>query len=248
MKKGLVSIIMPTHNSAKTIENAVGSVLAQTYSDFELLITDDASTDSTVELVNHYTAQDGRIIVQRLSENQGAGAARNFSIKRASGEYIAFLDADDLWLPEKLEMQIEFMRDNNVLFSYTAYKKFSDKGVGGEVYPAPKTHYKRMLYANSVLTSTAVFNCDKLGKHYMPLIRKRQDLALWLDLLKSVKFAYSVGRVLTMYKTDGGMSSNKFEIIGHQWRFYKEFLGLGYLKAGQYFLGYALTSAIKYIK
>ncbi|MEA9442485.1 glycosyltransferase family 2 protein [Aeromonas caviae] len=127
----LVSIIMPSYNSAATIASSIKSVQQQNYSHWELLITDDGSTDDTVELVRQFCKDDPRITVETNSVNSGAGFSRNQSIRRSKGKYIAFLDADDLWLPNKLNTQVRYMEQTGVVFSYTAYQKFSDTGFGG---------------------------------------------------------------------------------------------------------------------
>jgi len=180
----LVSIIMPSYNSAKTILESINSVIEQTYTNWELLITDDGSVDNTVELLHELELSDSRINVVVNECNKGAGFSRNQSIKRSRGKYISFLDADDIWSPNKLSAQVDYMENTGVLFSYTAYQKFSVAGLGGVIIPPNRVTYNELLRGCVIGCLTAMFNAEKLGRQTMPLIRKRQDMGLWLQLLK----------------------------------------------------------------
>ncbi|KTD99322.1 glycosyltransferase family 2 protein [Pseudoalteromonas sp. H71] len=244
----LVSIIMPAYNAEKYISESIESVLAQSYKNWELLITDDRSTDTTQQIINKYAIQDSRIKLFINEKNGGAGVARNYSIGKASGRFIAFLDADDQWLPEKLTKQISFMLKSNYAFTFTAYQKISGESLLGSVIPPSITTYKKILSSNVIGCLTAVYDSKILGKHYMPLIRKRQDMGLWLNILKQTPKAYSIPDVLALYRVDSGMTQNKFKILKWQWDLYRNVVGLGLFKTSIYFCSYAIRGFVKHKK
>ena len=246
--KNLVSIVMPSYNSAATIISSINSVQHQDYPHWELLITDDGSTDNTVELVQKFASEDPRISIEVNPVNSGAGFSRNQSINRSKGKYIAFLDADDLWLPTKLTTQVSYMENTGALFSYTAYQKFSDAGLGGVIMPPTNVTYNQLLYGCVIGCLTAMFNAEVLGRQTMPLIRKRQDMGLWLKLLEICGEAHGIPEVLAHYRTDSGMSKNKLNAAGYQWRFYRDVVGLNVFKSVWYFGWYAFNGFIKYKK
>lgn len=246
MKEPLVSIIMPSYNSSQYIIESISSVIEQSYQNWELLITDDCSNDNTHQIVQEYLAKDNRIKLFINKENAGAGAARNNSIKQASGRFIAFLDADDQWLPEKLTKQIAFMLKNNYEFTFTAYQKLASGQLKGTVTPPRSTTYRKLLCGNIIGCLTAIYDTKTLGKLYMPLIRKRQDMGLWLDILKQVPQAYCLSEVLALYRIDSGMSQNKLDILRWQWVFYRDVVKLSFFKTCYYFTLYSLKGFIKH--
>ena len=248
MNSIIVSIIMPSYNAAETIVDSIKSVQQQDYRDWELLVTDDGSSDDTVELVRKLASLDPRINIQVNSVNSGAGFSRNQSIKRSIGKYIAFLDADDLWLPNKLSTQVTYMEQTGAVFSYTAYQKFSDAGLGGIIIPPCRVTYKKLLRGSVIGCLTAMFNAEALGRQTMPLIRKRQDMGLWLILLRLCDEAHGIPDVSALYRTDTGMSQNKVNAARYQWRLYREVVHLNFLKSAWYFSFYAINGLIKYRK
>ena len=180
---GLVSIITPCYNNAKYIGKAIESVISQTYQNWEMLITDDCSSDGSVEVIMNFINQDSRIKLFRLEKNSGAAVARNKSITEAKGRYIAFLDGDDIWMPNKLEIQLEFMSLNDYALSCTSMMYCDEEGMFKSIELAPQSHsFKQSLKDNRVGTSTAIYDTDKVGKILMPLIRKRQDWALFMTI------------------------------------------------------------------
>lgn len=245
----LVSIITPTYNSGKFILEAYNSILSQTYTNWEWVVTDDCSSDDTFMILSSLSDQDDRVKVYKSESNQGAGSARNISIKHASGRYIAFLDSDDLWLPNKLEKQVCFMSDNDLALSYTWYRKFTHySGDLGEIR-APKTiTYKQLLKTNVIGCLTAIYDTEKVGKCYMPLIRKRQDFGLWLFILKKTDRVAGLPEVLAKYRVDTGMTQNKVEVLKWQWKFYREVVGLSVVSSCYYFCHYAINGFLKYKK
>ncbi|WP_119968796.1 glycosyltransferase family 2 protein [Shewanella japonica] len=244
----LVSIIMPSYNSSETISESIDSVLGQSYSNWELLITDDKSQDDTVNIIKQYAYKDDRIRLFENEENLGAGGSRNRSISSAQGKFIAFLDSDDLWYNNKLEVQISFMLKNDVALSYTWYQKFDTNGDGGLVKPRLTVTYQQLLYSNVIGCLTAIYDAEKLGKRYMPLIRKRQDMGLWLNILKDIDFAHAVPQVLARYRVDSGMTQNKFKILKWQWLFYREVVNLNIIASIFYFTVYAFKGFLKHRK
>lgn len=222
-KKPVVSIIMPTFNSAKFVSDSIISIINQTFTNWELLITDDCSTDNTFNLIKEYSNKDNRVKVYRLKRNGGAGIARNNSIKHAKGRYIAFCDSDDRWLPEKLEKQIHFMQCSEIALSYTDYKIENEKNRIEAVFRSPaKITYHDMLKTDNIGCLTAVYDTQMIGKHFMPPIRKRQDWALWLIILKKTPYALGLQESLAIYKKrSSSISSNKVKLIKYIWAIYR---------------------------
>lgn len=241
MKGPVVSIITPSHNAANFISATIDSVLAQRFQGWELIVVDDASTDGTVELVRKKYSSDSRIKLIALAENQGAAVARNTAIEAAEGRFIAFLDCDDLWLPEKLEVQMAWMLEHNCPFSFTAYERILPSGeIVGRVGVPDQTTYSKMLKTSVIGCSTAMYDTHYFGKVHMPLIRMRQDFGLWLALLRRVDHADGIGEVLVRYKLrPGSVSSNKRNAARYTWRVYREVERLPLHKAIWYFANYA---------
>lgn len=233
MKEELVSIITPTYNSQGYLEQTINSVLNQTYKDWELLITDDCSTDGTVEVVRSFAEVDTRIKLFRLSKNSGPGIARNNSIAEANGRYIAFLDSDDIWHPEKLKHQLTFMDAKSAELSFTSYAFYSSKGAFiKKIIAKEKVKMSDMLRANYIGCSTAIYDQSVLGKIYMPEIRKRQDYGLWVRIIEKCKVAYGLDISLTKYVVrPNSVSRNKLKVLKYQWVFYKKVVGLSYLNS-----------------
>jgi len=244
----LVSIITPSYNSEKFIAKTIESVMTQTYENWEMIIVDDCSQDNSNEIIENYMQQDKRIKLIKLDKNSGPAIARNTAIKQAKGRYIAFLDADDLWLPEKLEKQINFMNYNDLAFTYSAYKIIdeSDNDLGWFVPPATAT-YDSLLKTNYIGCLTAIYDSQKLGKIYMPKILKRQDYALWLKILKQIKQTKGITEPLAVYRIrQNSVSSNKIKAAKYNWIIYREFEKLGFFKSVYYFIHYIYNGLKKY--
>ena len=221
----LVSIIMPTYNCAKFIGRTIESAQAQTYKNWEMIIVDDCSKDNTEEVVSEYAKNDDRIKYHMLDKNSGAAVARTEAMRLANGAYMAFLDSDDLWLPDKLEKQIAFMENNGYAFSCTAYEQIDedDKLLGKIIKTVKKTSYNRLLLDCPVGNSTVVYNVEKMGKFEVPNIRKRNDDALWLQMLKKEKYIWGMSDVLMRYRIrQNSISSNKLQLIKYHWILYRE--------------------------
>lgn len=242
-----VSIITPLHNGAEFIEETIVSVLNQTFQSWEMIIVDDCSTDESVNIVQSFVNRDSRIRLVQLDKNSGAAVARNLAIELSVGQYIAFLDSDDIWLPNKLEVQISFMQQNNYPFSFSAYEKIDESGKVFASVSIPKAvTYRDLLKVCSIGCLTAIYSTEKLGKVYMPLIRKRQDLGLWLRLLKKTKYAYGIDMKLARYRVrKDSISANKLNAASYTWRLYRDVEKLPLIKAVYYFAFYAVNGVIR---
>lgn len=243
----IVSIITPCHNSAQFISEAIESVLKQSFSEWEMIVVDDCSSDNSVELIRFYIKQDSRIKLIELAENSGAAVARNSAIDASLGPYIAFLDSDDLWQADKLKKQIEFMQANDSSFSYSAYEKIDEKGgvIGGMGVPE-KISYIDLLKTNSIGCSTAIYDSHKLGKIYMSTNTKREDFASWLQILKKVDYAYGINEILAQYRVYSTQNSaKKLKMAKENWRLYRDIEKLGLFKSAYYFSHYAVRGALR---
>ena len=224
MEEDLISIIMPTYNCAKFIEETIKSIQAQTYNSWELIIVDDCSTDNTKEIVERYIKSDTRIKYNCLEKNSGAAVARTTAMNLANGEYMAFCDSDDIWTNNKLEKQLAFMKKNNYYFTCTAYEQIDENSnsLGKIIKPKEKCNYNRLLLDCPVGNSTVMYNVKEMGKFEVPNIRKRNDDALWLQMLKKEKYIYGMPEVLMKYRIrKNSISSNKFKVIKSHWILYR---------------------------
>ena len=222
MSNELVSIITPSYNSQTYISQTIESILAQTYSNWELLITDDCSTDHTIDIIKKYQKRDSRIKLFFLRKNQGAGVARNNSIKEANGRYIAFCDSDDLWAPEKLRIQIDFIVKSKSLLIFSSYNIINESGNYIKTKHA-KSHvtYSQMLSYNYIGCLTVLYDSMHVGKQYFSEIRKRQDYAMWLTIIRKTKNAKGIKQPLAEYRLrKGSISQNKFSLLKFNWLVY----------------------------
>lgn len=232
----LVSIIMPAYNCVDYIAESIRSVQNQSYRNWELIVADDNSTDSTVDAVRSMAADDNRIHLLETDINLGPAAARNRAINAARGDYIAFLDSDDIWFPDKLSRQISFMEQTGYDFTYTAYEKINERSEKmGIVVSAPKSvNYSSMLYRGDPIGNlTVVYDATKLGKFYVPDIKKRNDFALWLKMMHDCKRAYGLNEVLASYRVRAGSisSTRKSELLKYYWELYRDIERLSNIKS-----------------
>ncbi|MFN1532419.1 MULTISPECIES: glycosyltransferase family 2 protein [Vibrio harveyi group] len=242
----LVSVIMPSFNSEGTIAESINSVLSQTYTNWEVIVVDDKSTDGTWAILKSLSEQHPNIHIFQNEVNQGAGASRNLAIEKAQGRFIAFLDSDDLWTEDKLSEQIAFMLENEYSLTYTHYSRFNSNEELSVVTAPDYTTYKKLMYSNVIGCLTAVYDTQTLGKRYMPLIRKRQDMGLWLEILKDTPKAYCLPKTLAKYRMDTGMTANKFSVLSYQWRFYRDVVGLSLPRSMLTFSVYAVKGTLKH--
>ena len=239
MRPELVSVIMPTYNAGKYLADSIESILSQTYANLELLITDDCSTDNTIDILKDFAQRDKRVKVKYLKSNVGPAIARNRSIERAKGRYIAFCDCDDRWKPEKLERQIAHMRKHDCALCSSSYLICDDDNEVTGIFISPSHITLGMLKRdNKIGCLTAIYDIKRLGhKFYMPAIRKRQDWALFLNILKECQICFCVTDPLAYYRQrDNSVSSNKFSLIKYNVNVYETVFGYTKLKAYLYFL------------
>ena len=223
MIKELVSIITPSYNSSKFIEETIASVQAQTYSHWEMLITDDGSTDNSFEIIKKICKKDSRIKLFSI-KNAGPAVARNNSIKHAKGKYIAFIDSDDLWMSEFLSTSIKFITKSEG-FVFSSYKRCNETTLKEQykdfIVPENVT-YMDILKTNSISCLTAFIDIEKLGKEFMPEVLYRQDMGLWLKYLKKINYAKGIKETLAIYRIrDNSHSRNKKKLLKPQWYFYR---------------------------
>lgn len=240
----IFSVIMPMFNSAHTIRQSIQSVLDQTFSDFELIIVDDCSTDSSAQIVSEFL-YDSRVILLSNSQNSGVAHTRNKGIEAAEGHYLAFLDSDDMWLPKKLELQYDLFSSGADVV-YGPYFRCSDLSLDGNIVQCPiRASYKQMLSGNFIGNLTGAYNAVKLGKHYQKCIG-HEDYLMWLSILKLSMSAVSVSEPIAKYRLSGGsVSSNKLKAIKWMWHIYREELDLGFFESLIYFLKYVIKAVLK---
>lgn len=242
----LVSVVIPAYNCAGTIRQAVASVLAQTYGELEVVIVDDCSTDDTFAVCQELAQGDGRIRVQRNEKNTGPAGARNKGIALAAGEYIAFLDGDDRWLPTKLQKQFARLQSTGASLCYTSYTFIDSAGADLEKpYIVPEdTDYKAMLAENVIGLSTVLVKEDALKDFRFNGRYVHEDYALWLELLQAGCTMVGLREVLVQYRR-GGRSANKVVAAKGRWVIYREVAKLPFLQAVRYFLRYAFAGIRK---
>lgn len=244
MNQCLVSIITPSYNSSQYIAETIESILAQTYTNWELLITDDCSTDNSRDIIQEYCAKDSRIKLYCLPENGGAGVARNNSIKEAQGRFIAFCDSDDCWYPNKLEKQVAFMQRMHCGLSYTSYMTSNEAGeLEGIVLCRKQETFATNKRDDKIGCLTAMYDTAIVGKVYMPLIRKRQDWGLMLNVLRKCNIAYGIKEPLAIYRLrENSISSDKLSLIKYNIGLYREVLGWTKFRATLFFFVVFLPS------
>ncbi len=241
-----VSIVMPAYNAEKFIAEAILSVQAQTYSNWELLIVDDCSTDDTAGIVERFAREDTRIRYYKQPENAGAAKARNKAIEMAQGRYLAFLDSDDLWTPDKLEVQIGYMQRENVSFSCSIYGKIDENGRDlNRIADRPGVRGYWELLKDCPGNSTVIYDTQGLGKIYVSNIRKRNDYVLWLDVIKKAGTLHCMDRVLGYHRErEGSISSNKLSLVKYHWTIYRDMEHLSLAKS-IYLLAYWCTKGLR---
>jgi len=244
-----ISIITPVYNSERFLAQTIESVRAQTHRNWELLLTDDCSTDGSAVIIKGYAEQDTRIKYTRLHINSGSGVARNTSIKAATGDVIAFLDADDLWDSQFLEKSLNHMEKLQAGIVFSSYRRVSeDLNNDLGVFIVPEwTDYRNMLKSCPISCLTGIYHVKRCGgKAYMPDIRKRQDYCMWLTLLKRVDNAYGFKDVLATYRIcNNSVSRNKSQVAQYQWYVYRKIERFSLIKSLYYFTNYAVRGFVK---
>lgn len=240
----LVSIITPVYNSGKYIGEAIKSVLSQSYSIWEMIIIDDCSTDDTSEVIKKF--DDKRIKYIKLDKNSGAAIARNKALERAKGKFIAFLDADDKWKPDKLQKQLIYMLDNNVGFCFTGYEIIKEKG--NRIVKVPKTLNYNQFMKNTVIGMlTVIINRDIIKDFSIVNVRKDQDSMTWAKILREGHIAYGLNESLAYYrKVEGSISNSKLNAARNHWNNCRQIEKLPLLKCIYYFIFYSINAFRKH--
>ena len=228
MKKGLASIITPCYNGARYIGETIESVLAQTYSDWEMIIVDDGSTDDSVSVVEGYMARDNRIKLIKQA-NAGSAAARNNGIRQAEGQYIALLDADDIWLPMFLERQIAYMKENQAVCVFCSYSRIDQdsKEILRPTYAKKVITDSNMKVMNYIGCLSGLYDTTRHGKLYLKeeLKSMRDDYAYWYDIVALEGKAYGNPEILAKYRVlSTSVTGNKRKLIKKQYHFYRDYL------------------------
>lgn len=243
-----VSIITASYNSERFIKKTIESVLKQTYKNWEMIIIDDCSSDNTESIVNKYIASDKRIKFYKLEKNSGAAIARNLGINKATGEFIAFLDSDDLWDENKLEKQIEFMKKTKIGFSFTGYRLIKESGelLNKEIMVPEKVDYNSLLKNTIIGCLTVMIDKRIIGEFKMPELRAGQDTATWLSILRKGNIAYGYNEILASYRlVNGSISSNKIKALKRTWNIYRNVENLSLYKSIYCFLFYSKNAFLK---
>lgn len=249
MIDNLVSIVTPLYNSEKFIEETINSVLKQTYNNWEMLIVDDCSIDLGPSIVKKYSKKDSRIKYIRMEKNRGAALCRNKAIELAEGEFIAFLDSDDLWIEKKLEKQIKFMKKNGYAITFHNYEQINEESMSlNKIIKIPKkpVTYKSYLLTNPIGCLSGMYSVKKIGKQYMPILQNREDTAFWLKLLKIEKYIYGIDENLAQYRVrKNSLSSKKIKLIKYHWRLYREIEKMSILESLLYLNATVLSKILR---
>lgn len=242
--KEKVSIIVPVYNAANYIEQTIQSILAQDYENWELLLVENGSTDESVAKIQAF--EDARIRLIVMDGNAGAANARNEGMRQTTGTYVSYIDADDLWVPDKLSKQLRFMQDKSAAFSFTGYEFADENAVGtGKIVRVPETlTYKQALSNTTIFTSTVMFDTRLIAKDklYMPNV-KSEDSALWFQILREGVIAYGLDENLVTYRRPGNsLSSNKLEAVRRIWNLYRKQERLNVFYSMYLFVGWAFRA------
>lgn len=249
--KELVSIIIPVYNASSFLMDTIKSIKGQTYENWEAIFVDDCSKDNSVEIIKKARKKDKRIKLIKNKNNCGAAITRNNGIAEANGEYLCFLDADDIWKKEKLEKQIKFMKEKKCEFSFTGYQFADENGKpkGKKVYVPNKINYKQALKNTTIWTCTVMFDMNKLKKEniYMPNVAS-EDTACWWKILKEINYAYGINEILSLYRRSSNtLSSNKFVAIKRIWFLYRKVEHLNLIESLYCFIIYAIRAILRRI-
>lgn len=233
-EEGLISIITPVYKAERFIRQTIAAVRAQSYQNWELLLIDDCSPDSSADIIRELQTEEKRIHYHRLPINSGAAVARNMALQMARGEFLAFLDSDDLWYPQKLERQLRFMKDKDCSFSYTGIEFVDSLGQKVKMSRSipERTDYKLLLRQTVIATSTVMIDRRKVPPFQMPLRRSGQDYATWLQLLRQVDCALGLNECLTAYRLSGeSLSANKLSSVRQVYEIQTQDEHIGRLRA-----------------
>lgn len=244
-----VSIITPCYNSSKFLEKTIQSVLNQKFTDWEWLITDDYSSDDSVEIIKNIN--DPRIILTIAEKNGGAGRARNLSLEKAQGKYITFLDADDFWEPNFLEEMVSFMKKEKAELAYSNYAR-CDENLNPTIsdFQADKeVTFDNLLKTCRLSLLSSMYDSERVGKEFFPAGSKREDHVMWLNLLKKIPVGKPLPKTMAKYRMHASsISRKKTNIMKDQYLVYKDHMNFSTLKSCYYTANWALNGFMKYSK
>lgn len=245
---GLVSVVMAAYNAEKTIRQAVLSVLGQSYQNLELLVVDDGSSDNTKEFVKEFAIKDSRIKLIHSPSNHGVSYARKCALKRAEGNWVAILDSDDAWMPDKLEKQICFQKEKGaeLLFTGSAFMDRDGREIGWELHVPEEISYRQLLKQNLVSNSSVLVKKSLYEKFYVENDSLHEDFAVWLAIMKTGINAYGIDEPLLIYRlTESSKSGNKLHAAKMNWNTYR-YIGLNTLQSCYYMAWYTMNGLLKY--
>ncbi|MBR3803058.1 MAG: glycosyltransferase family 2 protein [Clostridia bacterium] len=247
----LVSVVIPVYNATKYLARTLDSALRQTHKNLEIILIDDCSKDDSLKMMYDYAARDSRIKVLESEKNQGVAAVRNRGIQEATGEYIALLDSDDVWVEDKIERQIKLLKENNAQIAYSSYS-FIDENDQPIMHPfivPEETTYKQMLCCNDIGCSTAMVDATIFKKHPFNKEFYHEDYVLWMELLGIPVKAVGITDVLVNYRySSGSRSFNKVNAAKQRWIIYRNALNMNLIKSSTAMLGYMFNAFKKYRK
>lgn len=252
MKEGLVSIITPLYNGEKYVGETIKSVLAQSYPNWEMIVVNDGSKENSEEVVLSYAKNEPRIKYVK-QDNAGSAAARNNGIRRAEGQYIALLDADDLWEPYFLKEQISFMKDKGGYLVHGSYKRINEHGEEILKPFKAKSHVsvKQMQMTNHIACLTGLYDCSQYGKVYLKEELKsiRDDYAYWLDIVKLNGGSWGNPKVLASYRVMANSTTGKKKkLIKAQYGFYRHYQGFGVVRSMAYTFYWGILGVLKFAR
>ncbi len=245
----ICTIIMPSYNSEKYISNTIQSVLNQTFRNFELIIIDDESVDSSPKIIEKFAKSDERIIFLKNKKNLGVSVTRNIGLKQSRGRYIAFIDSDDEWFQEKLEKQINILESmKNVALVYSSYQIIDENdGVVKEKLVPKNVTFDNLLKENFICLSSICFDRRVLKDNFMSAKYFHEDFCFLLNGLRNNCIYYGISQVLTKYRVSRyGRSHNKKNAAFYRWLIYRKFLNLNLVESAYYFIWYFINGIKKY--
>ncbi|WP_157817472.1 glycosyltransferase family 2 protein [Candidatus Thiodictyon syntrophicum] len=245
----LISIVTPCYNAERYIQDTIDSVFAQTEGNWEWIITDDRSTDRSVEIISAISDSRVKLITSKM--HRGAAASYNTCLTTARGRFVTFIDSDDLWEPEFLRVMSRFLLEKREEAAYCGYRR-TDQYLAPLLSDFRATRdvtFRSLLYTNPLSTLSTMYDARRIGKVYFPYDNKREDHAMWLTLMRQVAVCRPVDRVLATYRIHpGSLSRNKWEMLGCQYALYRFFLGFNYLSAAYYTAAWAANGVLKYAR
>ena len=246
----LVSIVIPVFNTELYLIECIESVIKQTFEDWELILINDFSTDNSQNIIDAYADKDSRIISIKNESNLGSGPTRNKGIESARGRFLCFLDSDDIWQPNKLELQLQFMESNNYPFVFSSYDFIGSEGnkiKSPKIVTTQPVDYHFLLKRTEIFTSTVMIDLNQIGRFLMPHHRRKQDYGLWLSILKSGQIAYGMQEILASYRQrEGSATSKKWTLIWKHVVFLRETQKFGWFESFYYTFHWGYNGFIKY--